>query len=98
MQTHERPADTDSRPRVDGNADGVRPEPAARASRPAVPGVDSALSRRAWLTGFASILALAALLRLPALDTPVGGFHAFNEAHYIPHRAKRAARLDPAPD
>ncbi|HLH21273.1 MAG TPA: glycosyltransferase family 39 protein [Chloroflexota bacterium] len=33
--------------------------------------------------GLGAVLAVAVLLRLPGLDAPIGGFHSFNEAHYI---------------
>src|SRR3954451_11076360 len=83
MKTHERPADMVSRPLVDQSDERARPAPLPRSDQRAVSSAEPALSRGAWLVGLAGVLALAVLLRLPALDTPVGGFHALNEPHYL---------------
>ncbi|HZR99879.1 MAG TPA: glycosyltransferase family 39 protein [Chloroflexota bacterium] len=80
MTTYQRTAEAPARRRASrGGKRGER-----RASAPvAAPRAAGALARRLWWAGLGGVLAVAVLLRLPGLDGPIGGFHAFNEAHYI---------------
>ena len=58
---------------------GTTPAPAIGEKSALLPGIAS----RTYSALLLLILAIALLLRLPGLGTPVGGFHSFNEAHYI---------------
>ena len=62
-------------------------------ARPAAP--------RAFTPGLTVVLLLAAALRLWKIDSPVGGFHGFNEAHYTliaKNFLEGGALLTPTPD
>jgi 4-amino-4-deoxy-L-arabinose transferase-like glycosyltransferase len=67
-----------------------RSAPAARAAAPT----------RALLPALMLVLLLAAFLRLWKIDSPVGGFHAFNEAFYvlIAKNFFHSSLLAPSPD
>ena len=58
------------------------------------------LSPRATRLALAGILLLAAALRVWRIDSPIGGFHGFNEAHYtlIAKNFGNHSLLAPSPD
>src|SRR5262245_2777803 len=60
----------------------------------------SAGRRRASWAGLAAILLLAAALRCVWLDSSLGGFHCFNEAHYalVARNYYHGSPLFPTPD
>jgi hypothetical protein len=83
MTIQQRRAGSEPRPRVSQRDQRAGRRPASPAPLIADAGAAPALSPRAWWLGLGGILILAVLIRLPGLDTPIGGFHSFNEAHYM---------------
>ena len=72
-----------------------KPTPEKKSAAPKSPPLPGSVR---W--GLAAIVVLAAFLRCVRLDSPVGGFHAFNEAHYalIAENFATHSLLAPTPD